>query len=468
MNRETRLERIEKALLKPKYDKPYPIAGTSQMLKVVQIDLSVPLLSHTTMRVAPNLDEMEEWVLLREQPDSVVAQEVIKRCVISGGDLDEYEELKAQLREQGQLDPGLMTHEGVLIQGNTRLIALREMRDAEGWDGKFLAAVIEKDQFDEADLQQLDWEMQHREEVKRDYPLTNQLISLHNARYKLNRTEKQIALTMGMTEDEVRKQLLAYQVFDRMRHLPETTITVERFNTFGKRDKLAAEALKGLGRSWHALREDGKEADATALLWSWLLTNMAGGEQTRALRAIDPKFADEFLLPRIEELDGSTKNGDIAITKITATALAEASSDADVDDPLDDVVAVSDGQRVVRALVNALASDDNSVAVPGQPAKVTIPRDDLEAAVGVVVEDAVQRANADGKADSALLKPVKCINESKDKIEAAIKALKKAEADPEFKTSNNKARYDIALRHLDAQIKELKKLIAVAFQEDAK
>ena len=468
MNRETRLERIEKALLKPKYDKPYQIAGDKQMLKVVEIDLSVPLLSHTTMRVAPNLEEMEEWALLREQPDSAAAQELIKRCVISGGDLGEYDELKLQLREQTQLEPGVMTHEGVLIQGNTRLIALREMRDEEGWTGKFLTAVIEKDQFDEPDLQQLDWEMQHREEVKRDYPLTNQLISLHNAKEKLRKTDKQIAVTMGMTEEQVRKQLFAYQVFERMRHLPETTITVERFNTFGRRDKLAAEALKALGGSWQTLRDDGKEAEATELLWSWLLTNMSGGEQTRALRKVDAKFGDEFLLPHIEEIDGSANTGEIAITKIAEAAIEDGVVPSDPDDPLGDGAEASDGQRVVRALVNALASTDNTIELPGQSTKVTIPRDDLEAAVGKVVEIAVSRANADGKADSALVKPVKCINEAKDKIDAAIKALKKAESDPEFKTSTNKARYDIALRHLDGQTKELKRLISVAFAEDAK
>jgi hypothetical protein len=468
VNRETRLERINKALEKPEYDKPYSIAGSKSSLKVIQIDLSVPLLSHTTMRVAPNLEELSEWTTLREQPDSPEAQELIKQCVINGGDRDEYDKLKDQLREQGQNEPGVMTHEGVLIQGNTRLIALREMREEAGWQGKFSAAVIEKDRFDEVDLQQLDWEMQHREEVKRDYPLTNQLISLHNARFVLNRTEEQIALTMGMTKDEVKKQLLAYQVFDRMRRLPDTTITVERFNTLGRRDKLAAEALKALGRSWQNLREDGKEEEATNLLWAWLLANMVGGEQTRALRAIDPKFGDEFLVPRIEELDGSTDNGDIAIKKITEAAIAEAPESVDTEDPLDSATTVSEGQRVVRALVNALSSEDATVEVPGSSSKMTIPRDDLEAAVGVVVEEAVQRANDDGKADSALLKPVKCINEAQKAIESSIKALKKAQSDSEFKTSANKARYDIALRHLEGKIKQLNKDLDAAFAETDK
>ncbi len=468
MNRETRLDRITKALEHPLYEKPYTIGGTQHMLKVVEIDLSVPLLSHTTMRVAPNLDEMDEWTQLREQPDSAEAQELIKQCVINGGDRDEYDTLKDQLREQKQTEPGVMTLEGTLIQGNTRLIALREMRDEEGVQGKFLTAIIDKDRFDEADLQQLDWEMQHREEVKRDYPLTNRLISLHNARYKLNRPEKQIALTMGLTLDEVRKQLLAYQVFDRMRRLPDTVITVERFNTFGKRDKLAAEALKALGRDWQNLRDESKETEATGLLWSWLLANMSGGEQTRALRNIDPKFGDEFLLPRIEELAGSSKNADIAITKIAEAALLEAPTSVNPDDPLDDEVVVSAGQRVVRALVNMLAADDNTVTVPGPSTKMTIPRDDLEAAVGIVVEEAVQRANDDSEADSALLKPVKYITDAQKSVESAFKALNKAKADPEFKTSTNKAKYDIALRHLDGRVKGLKEALDEAFEESGK
>ena len=466
-----RKEAIAAALAESQHEQPFEIKGSQEYLPVVSIDIEVPLLSHSTMRVEPTLEELQEWQDgLAERPWSKEAQDVIARCVKGGGDLDTYNELKKSLAK-GQKRPGLMTSEGVMLQGNTRLIALRELAEEAGGVQTISVAVVDEKKYGEKALRLLDWEEQHREEIKRPYALTHQLIAIHKARHESKRQPEQIAETMNLPQAEVEKRLLAYQVFDAMRNLPKTTIKVERFNQFGRQNKLALEAIMALGVKWDALVRAKQEEEAEALLYNWLLASMVGGETTGDLREIGPKWADEFLLPGIlPDADESSEDGEavdpttIALQKIVENAIEANSAAASAsDDPLDVVPQNSEGQAAVRVLVDIFADNEATISVPGFDHAV-VKQDDLRAVTDSRVGDAIARAKEERKLDNALHAPIKHLEEIEEHLKKAEKALQRARKDSEFHTT--KGAYESHLKRLKRRLNAFSDNVDAAFKED--
>ncbi|MGW4875672.1 hypothetical protein ACWEPI_03800 [Streptomyces sp. NPDC004262] len=97
-----------------------------------------------------------------------------------------FDKLKEDLREFGQNDPGLVTHHGVLVNGNTRAVALREL-------GKQSMRVgVLPSSFTQADIDSVELALQLRQDQRRDYSYVNRLIAMKE-QAALGRTPEQIA-----------------------------------------------------------------------------------------------------------------------------------------------------------------------------------------------------------------------------------------------------------------------------------
>ncbi|GGW20415.1 hypothetical protein GCM10018980_37050 [Streptomyces capoamus] len=98
----------------------------------------------------------------------------------------DFDKLKEDLDKFGQNEPGLVTHHGVLVNGNTRAVALREL-------GKQSMRVgVLPSSFTQADIDAVELALQLRQDQRRDYSYINRLIAMEE-QAAMGRTPEQIA-----------------------------------------------------------------------------------------------------------------------------------------------------------------------------------------------------------------------------------------------------------------------------------
>ncbi|MFG3265039.1 ParB N-terminal domain-containing protein [Streptomyces bobili] len=98
----------------------------------------------------------------------------------------EFDKLHDSLNQFGQNDPGLVTHHGVLVNGNTRAAALREL----GVQSMRVGVLPES--FTWADINAVELSLQLRKDHRRDYSYVNRLLAMEE-QASLGRTPEQIA-----------------------------------------------------------------------------------------------------------------------------------------------------------------------------------------------------------------------------------------------------------------------------------
>ncbi|PTL60061.1 ParB N-terminal domain-containing protein [Paraconexibacter algicola] len=107
-----------------------------------------------------------------------------------------FEKLKDDLREHGQNDPGIVTRDGVLINGNTRCAALREL----GVDHIRVGVLPTDTNLD--DINAVELTLQLRKDHRRDYSFMNLLLAI-DERVKAGWTTKRIQREFRFTAKTV-------------------------------------------------------------------------------------------------------------------------------------------------------------------------------------------------------------------------------------------------------------------------
>lgn len=84
----------------------------------------------------------------------------------------EFQALKESLESVGQQEPGLVTHEGILVNGNTRAAALRELKQTS-----IRVGVLPRS-FTWDDINAVELSLQLRPDKRRDYSYINRLLAM--------------------------------------------------------------------------------------------------------------------------------------------------------------------------------------------------------------------------------------------------------------------------------------------------
>ncbi|GAB2775795.1 hypothetical protein [Streptomyces daliensis] len=84
----------------------------------------------------------------------------------------DFDVLKDDLRKHGQNDPGLITHQGILVNGNTRAAALRELGIQS------MRVGVLPSSFTWADVSAVELALQLRKDHRRDYSYINRLLAM--------------------------------------------------------------------------------------------------------------------------------------------------------------------------------------------------------------------------------------------------------------------------------------------------
>ncbi|MFF5082157.1 ParB N-terminal domain-containing protein [Actinoplanes sp. NPDC000266] len=152
-------------------DRPLP-------LPVIQMPINLLTYNPNTHRIrAQRALDPERDRALEVDPYGQTAQKYLHDLLMGSptdpGKTDpSFDALKEDLREHGQNDPGIITRSGVLINGNTRRAALKELGSEN-----IRVAVLPKDAGLD-DIQGIELALQLRKDHRRDYSFMNLLLAI--------------------------------------------------------------------------------------------------------------------------------------------------------------------------------------------------------------------------------------------------------------------------------------------------
>lgn len=265
------------------------------------ISMPVDLLSYNPgthrIRAQRSLDPVRDRQL-EDEPFSEAAQGYIHELLMADPsdprrpDPD-FAALKEDISLHGQKEPGIITLQGILINGNTRRAALRELGQHD-----IRVGVVPKDAGLD-DINAIELALQLRREYKRDYSFVNNLLALEE-QVNAGRRPADICRDFRIKQATYERSRWILQLIreaierSEVKHDggSELRLRLVDFETHqGK--------LEELFRTYSSLRRKAPE-DAELLREQRLLALVLEKSKTD-LRLIEPDFYDKYLSTRLDE-----------------------------------------------------------------------------------------------------------------------------------------------------------------------
>lgn len=259
--------------------------GQKKILPVINIDPKVLLLNHANHRLTSQLEDHPRRRVVYDTPTTSAAQEILSELLRQ---TDAFGTLKEELKELGQQEPGLITREGLLVNGNTRVVALREL-GKNGVD----VAVLPGD-VDAAAILELEIGLQMVHLTRQDYSFTNELLLLDKCRAMGDSVEK-IAQKMKWIrggKKKVEKKFQLLRLINEIRRMKSPPIVYKVFD-------LKSQHLIDLNDTYEGMKH-ADPAEAENLKWSRVAAIFLNlnKDQTRAVRE---GFIDEHVSDVLED-----------------------------------------------------------------------------------------------------------------------------------------------------------------------
>ncbi|MER7449646.1 transcriptional regulator [Nocardia beijingensis] len=174
--------------------------GRPLHVEVIDMPLDVLLYNPSTHRIRAqrSLDPVRDAVLT-SNPWSPESQDYLQHLLKirpsdPTNDDPAYDELKESLKEHKQNEPGLITRHGILVNGNTRCVALRELKTVSS-----MRVGVLPESCTWNDINDVELSLQLRPDRRRDYSYINRLLAIDEQRVQLNRDLALIAKAFHTT-----------------------------------------------------------------------------------------------------------------------------------------------------------------------------------------------------------------------------------------------------------------------------
>jgi hypothetical protein len=269
--------------------------GQPKHLYVISMPVDLLYYNPDTHRIRAqrSLDPVRDQAL-QDNPWGQVAQDYLDRllkCQPSDPDkIDpDFEALRDDLESFSQRDPGLISVYGVLVNGNTRCAALRELGE------KYIRVGVLPETSDWDDINTVELSLQLRKEQKRDYSYINRLIAM-DEQLKLGRRPEDIAREFRIKKPTLEQDQWVYGVIrdaiDRSRTNEDSVLREIDFEDH-------QEKLRELYRAYTKVAATDRDA-AEALKETRLAMIVLGYAKTD-LRFAQPDFYEKYLEPKLPD-----------------------------------------------------------------------------------------------------------------------------------------------------------------------
>jgi hypothetical protein len=451
-----RIERVQQCLARAEAQgktkaEQLPEIGSGEALTcpVIEIDVDDVVLNPNSHRIKAQLQDDPEWDRLREDPFSPEAQGLIKRLVREAREPEDFAELKSSLASDGQDHPGVITHDGVLVNANTRAVAIAEFEDPAK---RFIRVAVLPETVKESQLTLLELRLQMRKELKVDYTLTNELLFIEELSER-GVGNRRIGIELRVdpenpakAEKEIETRLRLLDLVRELQRIPSRRLPLTVF------DKLGYQQLRELSRTRSALM-DTDPGEAQRQMECFVLSTVVGVTPVHSLRKIDASFMDTYMYEQLEENEELGR-----FAEQLALPAPEGSPAGNGGNPLSlpEEDGNGEGEVDLQRLIDAVTGPKKRMEIPGTD--FTIER----AAIGAGIKDAIltgiKEKDRVRRDENKLEAPISLVKAAADQLVEAKTAVKAVHRDSEF-TRARRSSLEAAFKKLRKRQRELEKTL---------
>jgi hypothetical protein len=432
------------------------IRGEQRVLPVIELRINIPVLNPHSHRIWAQLIEDPEYPLVRDDPYCDAAQNVLAGLVQARH--RQFSELKASLRAEGQRDPGVITRSGLLVNANTRLVALRElaMPSRETVRVMVLPGDISSSY---PDVLEIETSLQVQRELKDPYSLVNELLlieELAKGDDKIGRSHEKIAMLMryeGANSDSPRERRVAIkqvaeslQILRMMRQLadlPAPSLPLTVFDS-GESPRERRQNLSEFSRQYDSYLERGGPAEAGRYAREWLIAFLSEAGAVHKARVITPGWVEEFLVDELREDD---RFGD----RVDAVIAAAESAQTEAAKPLPGLELLDEGEEArpvpadsATVLLNILAAAKSGAVEVAVPGGAAMSADEVRSVMTSAALGAIRAKSQTDREERLAVAPLDHISAARRSVRKASEAYRRAKHATDFPRN----RLQLALRRL--------------------
>jgi hypothetical protein len=197
--------------------------GTPVLLPVISLPLKQVLLNPNTHRLRAQMESDPRATKIKESMYSDASQHVIAEMLREdpsnpGKIDDDFVELRDDLKDRGQLEPGVVSRIGILFNGNTRAVALRDLNNA------YIRVAVLPPNASAEDFDVLELTLQVQKDLKRDYSFANELLMIEEQIDRYQKPLDEVAKLLNRRPRTVQQQLWILQQIRRLQDMSETVV----------------------------------------------------------------------------------------------------------------------------------------------------------------------------------------------------------------------------------------------------
>lgn len=189
------------------------IAGRPEMLSFYRFPINLLRYNSQNGRLAMEVREWEERNRSQLDPSNAKDAKVIRDLLL---DLEqnETERLREDLEQKGQMEPGVLTYDGVVINGNRRMAVLEALHETQASKWDYLEAVRLPRNIGQRDLWKIEAGLQLSKDKVAEYHPVNELLKIKQG-IDEGLTPMEVAAVMyGRTSEEVKDALNRLELID--------------------------------------------------------------------------------------------------------------------------------------------------------------------------------------------------------------------------------------------------------------
>lgn len=417
--------------------------GSKLVLPVASVDLDVVLLSPHSHRIKAQLQSLPrpEQDVVATDPYGEQAQSLIAHLL---RETPGFERIKNALANDGQLFAGVITTGGVLVNANTRAVALRDLRQ------QYIKVVVLPADAGPKEITELELRLQMEQEVKQEYSFTSQLLFIEDLVNSGNYTTLEVgralrpSLTTSKRDTKAAIDLVEgeLRLLGLIREIVGASGGALNFLYFDDQ----RQALIEIDQDYHRLKSTNPE-EAVRIRDAQLAAMIAGVDYRR-LREIDSTLLDNYVAPALSESAPLAPHVDALLTPVRAPSMTAAApagvseffgeEDEEDDEPSGGSAAfggLSAGSPSLSGVYTLLAQarSDEDVTIPTNDGEsVVLPRTVVASELFSGISTAIENKKRDLRQIDDLTAPMIHLKEASRALDKAATTLTDVGGRPGF------------------------------------
>lgn len=275
----------------------YTLRGQKETFDIYNIPLELLRYNEKNGRIASYITEyIDEQNSLPN--DNKEFNELVEKFIVESAS-DAFKKTKNNMKQLGQIEPAIVLNNGIVVDGNRRFSALRQLR-REGAGAEFgylKAAIINESKYSDKEIKTLELNLQHARESKVDYNPTERTIDIYRDLIKDGGqfTPAEYAHETDSTESKINEEIrISKLLLDYLEYIKEP------FKFHIARNLKLDGPLREVDKILRSNKvDDESKEDVKELLFANILT-LDSGDITRKIRDLrkvieKPEKLDEML-----------------------------------------------------------------------------------------------------------------------------------------------------------------------------